>query len=229
MTNNNVNELPRPRAGDRVYTLARAGLAAVPIVGGSATELFSLVLAPPLERRRDEWLRELHERLMKLEAHAAGFKLEDLGRNEVFVSAALQATQVALRSHEREKLDALKNALTNIAVGAAPSDDWQQMFLRFIDEFTASHIRVLAFLWNPKVLLQRSGRTGGEFTTPQGALGQMYSNFEAERDFYQQILTDLSAKGLVNVTMLETRMYDVGMVTPTGKAFLDFIEAPRGL
>jgi hypothetical protein len=221
----NLERLPQADVHELAYTFTKAGLSVIPGVA----ELFSLALASPLSKRRERWLNDLADLVCELKKRVEGFKVEDLAENEAFVSATLQATHIALRTHQREKIEALRNALANIALGAAPDEDRQQMFLRFIDEFTASHIRVLSFLQNPMLQLQRSGRTAREFTTPQGALGQMYTNFESERDFYQQMLTDLSAKGLVNVTMLETRMYDVGMVTPTGKAFLHFVESPQGM
>ena len=36
-----------------IFTVAKAALSAIPFVGGPAAELFALVLAPPLEKRRD--------------------------------------------------------------------------------------------------------------------------------------------------------------------------------
>ena len=51
------------------------------------------------------------------------------------MSVVLQATQAALRTHQAEKLEALRNAVLNVAAGKGPSDDMQMVFLSFIDSF----------------------------------------------------------------------------------------------
>jgi hypothetical protein len=38
-------------AGDWTYTLVKAGMSAVPIVGGPVAELFAALIAPPLTKR----------------------------------------------------------------------------------------------------------------------------------------------------------------------------------
>ena len=85
------DSLPKRRAGDYVHTGAKAMLSLIPIAGGPAVELFSLLLAPPLEKRKETWLEDLYERLKRMEEQVAGFHFEDLEHNEVFVSAAVQA------------------------------------------------------------------------------------------------------------------------------------------
>ena len=69
----------------------------------------------------------------------------------VFVAAIAQATQAALRTHEAEKREALKNAVVHVAinavvgtrsgvVGDAPIRSYLEiMFLNMVDNFTATH------------------------------------------------------------------------------------------
>ena len=57
---------------------ARALLAAIPVIGGSITETLSMVLAPAVARRRDEWFKELADALDRLEQKAEGFRVEEL-------------------------------------------------------------------------------------------------------------------------------------------------------
>ena len=47
---------PEPNGADAALGVSRAALAAIPIVGGSITEVVSMALAPSIARRRDEWL-----------------------------------------------------------------------------------------------------------------------------------------------------------------------------
>jgi hypothetical protein len=50
----------------------------------------------------------LHRRIDKLTPEA-------LSKDEVFVSALAQATQAAMRTHEPEKREALKNGIVHVA------------------------------------------------------------------------------------------------------------------
>jgi hypothetical protein len=48
MAEDNKYKPPEGIAADAAHTVARAGLSAVPYVGGAASELFSAVVTPPL-------------------------------------------------------------------------------------------------------------------------------------------------------------------------------------
>jgi hypothetical protein len=71
---------------------ARPALAGIPIIGGAVTEVLSMVLAPSVVRRRDQWFKELAHALDEIERKVEGFKVENLQNDESFVSAAIQAT-----------------------------------------------------------------------------------------------------------------------------------------
>jgi hypothetical protein len=137
---------PQSTAADAAQGTARAALAAIPLVGGSITEVLSMVLAPAVERRKDQWLRELADGLDEVEAKVDGFKIENLQHDEAFVSAVIQASRSAISTHKQEKREALRNALLNIALGRGPGQDEEQIFLRYIDELTPWHIRILKCL-----------------------------------------------------------------------------------
>lgn len=92
---------PEPEKGDVPGAIVRAGLAAIPIVGGSINEMLSLILAPSVERRRGEWLKDLANVVEELEKQVVGFDPKNLSGNEAFVSASIQATRVALSTHQK--------------------------------------------------------------------------------------------------------------------------------
>jgi len=120
---------PQPTEADNAQAIARAGIAAIPVIGGTIDEILSLVLAPAVARRRDEWLKELADALDQVEKKVEGFKVEELAKNEAFVSATIQATVIAVGTHQREKREYLRNALLNIAKGITSDDIKQQFFL----------------------------------------------------------------------------------------------------
>jgi hypothetical protein len=132
-----------PAAGDAAHALVKGALSGVPIAGGVAAELFALILAPPLSKRRDAWFESLAQRLKAVEA-----KLGSLAENPAFVTTTLQATQIAIRTHQAEKLDALRNAVVNSAIGVALEDDMRAVFLHLIDAFTPTHLLILKLFQN---------------------------------------------------------------------------------
>jgi len=141
--------LPEETVADLVIRLCRAGVNLIP-GGGAVTELAS-ILKVPSERRRDEWLETLWERLARLEKRLGGFDIKRLADNQQFVTAVLRATPIAVRTHKAEKLEALRNAVLNVAAGSAPEDDIQAMFLDAVDSLTASHVQFLSALGKARV------------------------------------------------------------------------------
>jgi hypothetical protein len=104
-------------------------------------------------------MEDLERRLRDLEGRVKGFRFEDLWQNEKFVSAALTATQAALKIHQQEKLDALKNAVINAALGKQPDANRQQQFIALVDRFSETHLVVLKFLNDPEGYFQRQGKS----------------------------------------------------------------------
>lgn len=135
--------VPKPVAGDVAHAVVKGALSGIPIAGGLAAELFGMVLAPPLSKRRDAWFESVAERLRAVEA-----KLELLGEDPAFVTTMMHATHIALRTHQEEKLEALLNAVVNSAIGTAPQDDLQAIFLNLVDAFTPTHLRILKYFQN---------------------------------------------------------------------------------
>jgi hypothetical protein len=50
---------PSSTVGDAAHMMARAGLSAIPMIGGAGVELFSYLIVPPLTKRRDEWVQSI--------------------------------------------------------------------------------------------------------------------------------------------------------------------------
>jgi len=211
----NPTQLPQRTTGDYVHTAAKAALSAVPVVGGPAAELFALVLASPLEKRRDAWLQEIYESLKRLEQQVSGFKIEDLSKNEVFVSATIQATQIALRTHQEEKREALRNALLNVIRDKSLEEETQIFFFALIDLFTVTHLEVLRL-----------------FADPAKFPAQRRDELRDRRGVTDPVVLDLNSRGLLeDPRPFAARMRESpeGFVSagwtlsPLGRQFLSFI------
>lgn len=218
----NPLDTPNRSTGDVVHAAVRAGLSAIPVLGGTAAELFQLVIQPPLERRRVEWMAAVGEKLRELEEQGAN--LEELAKNEEFISAVMQASSIALRTHQQEKLDALRNAVLNTAVGEAPDESLQHMFFHWVDSFSALHLRVLNVFQAPKA---DPGHITGSL---RAVLEASIPELRNQRHIYDQIWKELFASGLVNTENLHAMMTGTGLAekrtSPLGDAFLQFINEP---
>jgi len=220
-------------ASDVAYEVGRGIVAAMPIAGGPLQVVFESVFAAPIEKRKAEWLQGLVEIIEEIDGRVEGLEASELGQNAAFVTTAMQASQIALRNHQREKLNALRNAVLNSGLPSAPSDDEQAIFVRLIDELTPWHLRILGFLDDPVAWMSANGSAnpgwgmGGVATV----LEHCFPDLVGQRALYDQMVQDLQAAGLAaSGSYLHATMTGQGMVasrtTSIGKQFLAFITAP---
>lgn len=220
-------------ASDVAREIGRAMVSAVPIAGGPLQVLLENVFSSPLERRKEAWLQQLASVVEEVQVRTADLTPEKLAQNDVFVTVAMQATQVALRNHQQDKLDALRNAVLNSALPNSLEEDEQLIFVRLIDQLTPRHLRVLALLNDPPRWMERSGMAnpgwgaGGVSTVLEYCLPE----FRGQRDFYDQIVRDLQTEGLLGQgQILHVTMTGRGMLesrtTARGKRFIRYITAP---
>lgn len=220
---------PGKSAGEVAETIVRAGISAIPIFGGPAAELVDLVLSPAVNRRRERWYAELGEAVRDLQEHSVD--IEALANNEAFITVVLNATSAAARTHEEAKLRALRNAVERSGLALAPDEHTQLMFVRFIDEFTALHLQLLAYLRNPTAWYQQHGlqRTEHYTGSRSDALELAFPELRGRQPFYGQIVRELAARGLAKDSLsgmvTGVAMWDP-LTTDMGNAFLTFIDDP---
>ena len=231
VTNTKSLQVPSRSANDVAHSLLKGLASSTPLVGGTAAELFAALVQPPLERRREEWMHSVSLALVQLSQQ--GLDLDSLKENEVFIDTVLQATQVALRSHHDDKRAALRNAIMNTAMDAAPNDMRRHMFLRYVDEFTPEHLAILTLFDDPSRWFSRAGRSLPEMYMGglSHVLTEAFPALKNEREMYDQLWKDLYQRGLVNTDGLHTTMTGRGTqasrTSELGKAFLGFIQFTR--
>jgi hypothetical protein len=218
-----MQDVPAKSNYDHVHALTKAGLSAIPLVGGPAVELFQALVQPPLEKRRNEWMQAMGDRLRQLEDK--GLKLESLQSNEPFISAVMHATQAAIRTHATSKREALSNALLNIAIGQGPDETVQHLLLNFIDDLTEMHLRILKVFHEPPILNNLT--MGGLSYVLEHAIPDLRNR----RDIYDQLWRDLYSRGLVTTEGLHITMSGSGLAarrtTGLGESLLKFISEPN--
>jgi len=213
--------VPKMKGDDVAYALVKGLISQVPGVGGTAAEFMQVLFAPPIERRRDEWMKRMAATVMTLMSR--GLTFESLQNNDEFISAMQQAAQIAQRSHQEEKLVALRNALMNIALDRSPNEAMRTMFLKYIDDFTEWHIRILRVYQRPEA---HAGMTE-LFQVVEHA----YPSLRGQSQFYDRIWHDLLQRGLVDMQNLHGAIANVTSITKRrttdlGVRFMRFIEEP---
>lgn len=224
---------PARRAADIGAGLAKAAVSAVPGVGGAAAELFALVIGPALEERKDEWMRRLGEAVDELQARLEGFDPRDLAGNEQFVTAVLNASTAAVRTHQAEKLDMLRNAIVNVVMPGGPDEHEQLLFIRYVDELTPLHVRLLAFLADPAGWYDERGMAKERFLMGSVAriLEPAFPELAGRADVYVPAVADLDARRLTDAGAAMTAgMSNDGVwasrITAAGRRFLAFVSDP---
>jgi hypothetical protein len=220
---------PQRSKGDIAHAIARGALSSVPIAGGAISVLFEEVFQRPLEKRRLTWISTLAEVVEELSQRVEGFDASRLAENEMFLTSAVQASQIAQRTHQSEKLDALRNAVQNAALPNAPDDDQQLIYLRLIDHLTTWHLRILALFDGPEGWFKEHSEKRANASSGSSVLESAYPELRGQRGFYDQLVSDLQSEGLIsNGSFLHAMMTPHGAMasrtTPSGKAFLRFIQ-----
>lgn len=229
-----ADQLPQDSLGDDIHRTTRAALSAIPFAGGAAVELFNRLLVPPIQRRRDAWLNALAERLDGLEQDGR-VSVEELSNKEEFISTLMQASQAVVRNHQQEKIDALRNAVLNTALGHAPEDSKRELFIGLIDTLTIWHMRVFRILASPpadvdvrRLVLDLS--CGARLAVMEVVVRHC-PEMSSEPEFLNKVLEDLARDYLV-VSDEAFRSIEgdstMPCITPLGAALLRFITTPEG-
>lgn len=226
-------EPPKPGLTDHLHTLARVGLSVVPLVGGPAVELFNAIVSPSIEKRRDEWRREIGERLAAAEQNGK-LNIDTLKGNDAFIDVVMQATHVAMRNSQAGKRAALRNAVVNCATAASIDETKSHMFLRLVDGFTDWHLKILALFKNPAEWLQANGRTPEQLGILGGSLADLvekaWPELGGNRELVSQIWKDLYSSGLIDTESIAAHMTMAGVMSPRlskmGREFLQFVSEP---
>lgn len=227
-----MNEIDKTTTGDVSHAVAKGVLGAIPLAGSLASELFGLIITPPLEKRKQNWMTEVGKKLQELEEKSQ-IDLSTLATNEQFIDTVLVATTLALKTSEKEKIISFQNAILNTATGECPDKTKGQIFLNLLDTFTVWHIKILHFIDNPTKWFENSGQTPPSFL--MGSLSSVLTNafppLSGQQELLDVIWRDLHDNGLHNTGGLMTTMSGNGLLanrtTLLGQEFLKFISSPN--
>lgn len=218
-------DVEKTTIADIAETSTAAALSLIPGVG----ELFNRLVMPFAERRRNDWIESIENRLKELQS-----KYPDIDKlltdNEKAISAILYASPLALKTNNHTKLTALQNIIINTILEPNYEEYKIQMFLRFVDDFSELHILLLKFLNEPG-LFYKPKDTCFTYSIASYSLESLflkqYKGFDSSS--VKSALNYLSTNYLIDCeittfsTVMTTDALLISRTTNLGKDFIEFI------
>lgn len=196
-------------------------LSTIPVGGTLITCIWDSIKAQSANRRMDDWKSQIEDKLRNLDV-----SLEDIGNNELFTSAMMKATDIALKTAEDEKRQYLANAVRN-SIEAKIEESVMMIYLDLLDKYTVWHIRILNLFFNPKTFPQVdvSNIMMGSASI---VVEQIYPEIAKEKSLLDKIVKDLQNDGMMTEgSYMHAGMTPNGIVasrtTDLGNSFLHFI------
>lgn len=115
----------------------KTAVSAIPVGGALVTSIYDTVKSNCLEKRRKKWQEALENRISKLEA-----TLNDIGNSEIFTTAIIKATEVAMKTGNEEKLKYLANATAN-SYESNIDETRFWLYMDLVDRYTSAHIEMM--------------------------------------------------------------------------------------
>lgn len=229
---------------DRDSAALAAKIASGAIGLGPVYTLIETVFGTAAGKRQRQILSQLEHDLDRLIRRFDTLDADTLSQNDIFISTAMKSVQIALRTHQQEKLEALRNAMLNAALPESPDDSVQLVFLSYVDRFTEWHLRSLRFLQDPRALVgevdpkdywRPIGDKGASTYTATETeyVASAFPEVEAHQDLIMQIRRDLNSCGLSKWDPFGPgtpekflNVFYRRKTTDFGDAFIDFISEP---
>jgi hypothetical protein len=227
---------PADQRRDISNALVRAGISLVP-GGGAINELLNLVILPSVADRQERWLEAIDFELSKLRDKMKGFSLDDLRSRDDFTSSFIRASRVAVSTHQKEKLEALRNALLNVAIGDAPDENAQAAFISMIDSYTSWHIRFLYLFDDSFACATARGRERIFYELKMGQIISfihgVFPELRGDREIFDRFIGDLERDHLIIESRVDMAItndeFRQQRTTNFGRQFLQFISTPEPL
>lgn len=194
----------KEKALDTLEIVGKTALSTIPVGGALITSIYDTVKGNCLSKRQEKWRSALEERLAKLEN-----TLEEIGDDELFATALIKATELAMRTVKEEKMDYLANSVVN-SLNPNLNEEKLIVFLDLLDRYTVSHIKIMYFFSNPK---RFDGVNANYYMMGSPSIPLFHVYPELNNELFKKIYGDLYNDGMVTLENLNISMTGSGMVT----------------
>jgi hypothetical protein len=224
-------ELPKTAAIEAVVSALQAGAGLIPFVGSPIAAAVGFGGLRIIEKRQTVFFEAVVHGLDDVQLQVTEFR-------ESFWTILFHAAEIARRTHEQEKIEALKNAVVHAALPDAPDDVEQHIFVNMVGDFTTLHVRVLNFIVYPQMFGMNVEDYRGLHAlnpyNPQAAWDAIDNIVGVgRRDLVQLCFSEMVSRGLLEYRSRTVALQGAMLPWPTSLAwrFLHFItsdEAQRG-
>ena len=223
-----MSDIPSKSAGRQAAEDSVVAIvSAIPVIGAIATPFLVSELTRRHSEKRDSWLNDLERRLVQLQNEGT-VNLDSLFNNEKFLELVYFAIQQGQATLNDEKHKLLSNVVINYSQNLSMDDDKKYIFMKYIEEFTPSHIALLKLQSEPKKYYELAQipwpnlSMGGRSQIISGAFTAWNS------EFISLLFEDLKTAGLIQSAPLGGTMSGSGLEQPLstalGREFLVFVE-----
>lgn len=176
--------------GEVAEITAKTLVSTIPVGGTLVTCIWDSIKANAANRRMEDWKNQVEEKLCDLK-----LSLDDIGNNELFASAMMKATDIAIKTAEDEKRQYLASAVKNSAM-ASIDESVMMIYLDLLDKYTLWHIRILHLFRNPKAFDQVHV-DGIMMGSSSIVVEQVYPEIAREKELLDKIVKDLQNDGMM--------------------------------
>jgi len=211
---------------EKITDIALKATNIIPVIG-PYSEIVLRFFIDPIQDRQKKYNMVVAEAIGELDKK---FKIlpDTLLSNEKFISCLYQATLIAIKNHQDEKLKMLKNALVSTVISNV-QDDLNMHFFKMIDELNVTQFHILKWMSMNCEMIEKSDK-----------LMDLYDIFKEDEIMIEPLVFrlyvyDLEKKGLITLgNISDYDEYSVTVVswdnnsqkaelTPIGDQFLRFI------
>lgn len=213
-----------PSLGDIAHAMVvKAAVSAIPLVGPFASELAQMVVVSPAQRRTQDFLEQVVERIHALEEK--GVSPSDLASDEGFQDVLAAAIDAGRRNASEEKRSRLLACIDSAAALDVPAGK-QRFYVRCVEDLTNGHFAVLQRFRSREFHHPQFSRMPDDLAQKQmlNRLGWP----DEEGDYLSSLLLDLASLGLlVNRHQLSTSLgsnnFQRMEISATGAGLVDYV------
>ncbi|KAB7696304.1 hypothetical protein [Plesiomonas shigelloides] len=213
---------------DKVHRIARAGIAAIPMLGGTSVELLNSIIAPPHEVRTTKWLHKLTE-AVNLLIETYNINQESLSNNDKFFSAIIRSSDIALRTSEDTMLNALASGLVFSATTQDKDEAIITLYLLSLSRLTSLHLTLTKYIADLPPVDRTVDLTEEKQMQFYTELNKYDSKYDTSH-LINRLMQDLVNEKIVEIepgAMMSMRgpNYIHMRLSPFGKELVDFISS----
>lgn len=223
-------DTPAVNVLEHVLNVLKAALATAPFCGGLASLMTDYIPSRRL-RRLEAFADQVGHDLKALSDRVEMDRLE----TDEYAFIFERCLRGAADFPQKEKLEAFRGILVNSLLPSDLTQDQREYFLNLVERLSAVHLRILRFMSNPHGYLAAMGipedRIGGGFSTffPVALPGVPLEVIRAAfADLHTFGFTNTDARIFATMSSAQGLHLLGDRITPVGKAFVAFCQAPQG-